>query len=224
MDRQTTLTPPPTTPDTALVHVGMHTDWSLDMLVSPWIWGPLLAVVVLLLLYLIAQGRMLGRDYEIDSAELGLGDSKITLKPNADDRTVAYKIWVELSTRKIGLPIDPDHDVIADIYDSWYAFFAVTRELIKDIPVSKVRHKSTKKIIQLSINVLNDGLRPHLTQWQARFRRWFDYKLSTDPEARLDPQDVQKEFPQFEQLLTDMLNVNARLIRYRERMDALVHN
>jgi hypothetical protein len=224
MDRQTTLTPPPTTPDTALVHVGMHTDWSLDMLVSPWIWGPLLAVVVLLLLYRIAQGRMLGRDYEIDSAELGLGDSKITLKPNADDRTVAYKIWVELSTRKIGLPIDPDHDVIADIYDSWYAFFAVTRELIKDIPVSKVRHKSTKKIIQLSINVLNDGLRPHLTQWQARFRRWFDYKLSTDPEARLDPQDVQKEFPQFEQLLTDMLNVNARLIRYRERMDALVHN
>jgi hypothetical protein len=194
------------------------------MLVSPWIWGPLLAVVVLLLLYRIAQGRMLGRDYEIDSAELGLGDSKITLKPNADDRTVAYKIWVELSTRKIGLPIDPDHDVIADIYDSWYAFFAVTRELIKDIPVSKVRHKSTKKIIQLSINVLNDGLRPHLTQWQARFRRWFDYKLSTDPEARLDPQDVQKEFPQFEQLLTDMLNVNARLIRYRERMDALVHN
>jgi hypothetical protein len=155
---------------------------------------------------------------------LGLGDSKITLKPNADDRTVAYKIWVELSTRKIGLPIDPDHDVIADIYDSWYAFFAVTRELIKDIPVSKVRHTSTKKIIQLSINVLNDGLRPHLTQWQARFRRWFDYKLSTDPEARLDPQDVQKEFPQFEQLLTDMLNVNARLIRYRERMDALVHN
>jgi hypothetical protein len=224
MDRQTTLTPPPTTPDTALVHVGMHTDWSLDMLVSPWIWGPLLAVVVLLLLYRFAPGRMLGRDYEIDSAELGLGDSKITLKPNADDRTVAYKIWVELSTRKIGLPIDPDHDVIADIYDSWYAFFAVTRELIKDIPVSKVRHKSTKKIIQLSINVLNDGLRPHLTQWQARFRRWFDYKLSTDPEARLDPQDVQKEFPQFEQLLTDMLNVNARLIRYRERMDALVHN
>lgn len=217
-------TPPTGIPEIALVHAGLAHDGSVNLLLSPWIWVPIIAIALVLLVYRIPQGRFLGRDFEIDSAELGLGDSKITLKPNADDRTVAYRIWVELSTRKIGLPIDPDHDVIAEIYDSWYAFFAVTRELIKDIPVSKVRHKSTKKIIQLSINVLNDGLRPHLTQWQARFRRWFEYKLSTDPEAKLDPQDMQKEFPQYDQLVADMLNVNARLIKYRDRMDALVHN
>src|SRR5437868_3769259 len=210
-------------PQTALLHFGLSHDWSLSLLVSPWVWGPAAAILIIIVLSRFAQQRLFGGNYEIDSAELGLGDSKITLRPNNDDRAVAYKIWVELSTRKIGLPIDLEHDVIAEIYDSWYAFFAVTRELIKDIPVSKVRNKSTRKIIQLSIDVLNDGLRPHLTQWQARFRRWFDYKLSTDPEAKLDPQAIQKEFPQFDELVGDMRSVNQRLIKYRERMDALVH-
>jgi hypothetical protein len=76
-----------------------------------------------------------------------------------------------LSTRKIGLQIDLKQDVIVEIYDSWHNFFTITRELIKDIPVSKVQAPSTRKIITLSVNLLNEGLRPHLTTWQARFRR-----------------------------------------------------
>jgi hypothetical protein len=139
------------------------------------------------------------------------------------DRAVAYKIWVELSTRKIGLPIDFDHDVIAEVYDSWYSFFAITRELIKDVPVSRVRNETTKKIINLSIDVLNQGLRPHLTQWQARFRHWYELQLSKDPDGDVHPQDIQKRFPAHDELVKSMREVNARLIRYRERMDELVH-
>lgn len=29
-------------------------------------------------------------------------------RPNLDDQQIAYAIWIELSTREIGLPIDPD--------------------------------------------------------------------------------------------------------------------
>ncbi len=72
-----------------------------------------------------------------------------------------------------GLKIDPDDDVTNEIYNSWYEFFVVTRKLVKDDPAVKVRQDSTRKIIQLSIKVLNIGLRPHLTKWQARFRRWY---------------------------------------------------
>ncbi len=103
-------------------------------------------------------------------------------------------------------------------------FFAVTRELIKDIPVQKVRNNSTKQIILLSINVLNIGLRPHLTKWQARFKRWYEHKLSTDQDAKLHPQDIQKEFPSYDELVSDMKDVNERLIRYRDRMNDLVHS
>ena len=158
--------------------------------------------------------------FEIDQAEMGIGSTKLTFKPNNDDRQIAYKIWVELSTRKIGLPIDLDHDVISEVYDSWYGFFSVTRELIKDIPMSKIQHESTRKVIKLSIAVLNEGLRPHLTAWQARFRHWYDKRLKKEDD--FDPQTIQSEYPKFQELKANMLEVNNRLIKYRTKMKELV--
>lgn len=170
--------------------------------------------------YFLFQHRL--PQFEIEEAEFGLGDQKITLRANDLDRTVAYRVWVELSTRKIGLKIDPDNDVIDEIYNSWYEFFAVTRELVKDVPVVKVRQDSTRKIIELSIEVLNTGLRPHLTKWQARFRRWYANQLVKDGDALEHPQDIQKRFPDYDQMVAEMLEVNTRLMAYRHKMYALV--
>ena len=189
-----------------------------------WFFVAGLAVLVLLR---VAGGYFnfgLWRSFEIDEAQFGLGEQKFTLRPNETDRQIAYKIWVELSTRKIGLPIDLNDDVIAEIYDSWYNFFAVTRELIKDVPVSKFRRKDTEKIIKLSIEVLNTGIRPHLTRWQARFRRWYERALDQDEYSESSPQDIQKNFPQYDVLCTDLEKVNQHLIRYREKMHQLVTN
>ncbi|RYE08041.1 MAG: hypothetical protein EOP22_15340 [Hyphomicrobiales bacterium] len=184
--------------------------------------GVVAALFVAYFLVSFLMGRRDVADFEIDQAEFGLGDQKVTLRPNDLDRTVAYKIWVELSTRKIGLPIDPKDDVIDEIYASWYEFFSITRELIKDVPVGKVRKQSTQLIINLSIDVLNKGLRPHLTRWQARFRRWFAHQLAKDAEAKLNPQDIQQKFPDYDELVKDMLVVNANLMAYREKMRLLV--
>ena len=203
-----------------LISIIIADDWSLSLHISAL---PVLILLVILVLGWFVVRWYFGRklsDFEIDSAELGLGDHKVSFKPNDTDRQIAYSIWVELSTRKIGLPIEPEDDVIAEIYDSWYAFFAVTRELIKDIPVSKVRGSSTSKIIDLSVEVLNEGLRPHLTKWQARFRHWYEYQMDTKVDA--DPQELQKKFPAYEELVEDMLAVNKRLISYRKKMNELV--
>lgn len=167
--------------------------------------------------------RMSYKSMEIDEAEIGVGSGKFKLKPNYTDRQVAYQIWVELSTRKIGLPIDLDDDVISEIYDSWYAFFSVTRELVKSIPVNRVSDASTRRIISLSIDVLNEGLRPHLTRWQARFRSWYENKMK-NPEAEYrDPQSMQKEFGEYAALKEDLLKVNYKLIAYRSTMHKLVY-
>lgn len=164
---------------------------------------------------------MRGPSFEIDTAEMGIGSGKISFKPNLKDQQIGYAIWVELSTRKIGLPIDLEHDVISEIYDSWHTFFSITRELIKDIPVNKVKNSSTQKIINLSIDVLNQGLRPHLTSWQARFRHWYEKQLAK-ADGDIDPQAIQARYPKFEELKTDLLAVNTRLIRYRDKMRELV--
>ncbi|HJP69553.1 MAG TPA: hypothetical protein VJ846_11680 [Sphingomicrobium sp.] len=184
---------------------------------------PLLIIVILagavLLAWRFFRHRRLP-EFEIDSAELGFGDHKISFKPNTLDRQIAYSIWVELSTRKIGLNIDPEDDVVAEVYDSWYAFFGITRELIKDIPVSKLRNDSTRKITNLSIEVLNEGLRPHLTKWQARFRHWYDRQMEKKDDV--SPQEVQKKFADFEPMISELLQVNAKLIVYRRKMLELV--
>lgn len=197
--------------------VVLAVDWVIIAIVI------VLAVAFAFLRYGGTSG-VLGRakQYEVDEAQFGIGDQRIALKPNDVDRQIAYQIWVELTTRKIGLPINLDDDVLVEIYDSWHTFFTVTRELIKDVPVSKFRRKDTEKIIRLSIEVLNQGLRPHLTKWQARFRRWYDKKLDIDDHVDLEPQVVQLKFPAIEELRAELMEVNERLIAYRDKMRAIV--
>lgn len=202
-----------------LFSIALNRRFELSVTVSP-VLAALLAVAALLYFGL---RWWLGRrpEFEIDTVEMGVGSGKISFKPNRRDQEIAYKIWVELSTRKIGLPIDVEHDVIEEVYDSWYNFFSVTRELVKDIPVDKVQNPSTRQIITLSINVLNRGLRPHLTTWRARFHRWYDRQLQSAADD-LDPQSVQSKYPKYSELVADLMTVNGRLILYRQAMRRLV--
>lgn len=184
--------------------------------------GIFVLIVIILLIRIIGLPKKFRKTFEINEAEFGLGNQKIKLSPNITDQQIAYKIWVELSTRKIGIPIDTTNDVIAEIYDSWFNFFSVTRELIKDIPVQKFQRRDTEQIVKLSIEVLNQGIRPHLTQWQARFRRWYENQLKVEANIDLHPQDIQKKFPQFSDLEHDLLDVNQRLIYYRQKMYEII--
>lgn len=210
-------------PNSNLIELTLDNGFNLQFHVDSWIlWsvGIVLAVIILSRIYSLPL--RFWKTFEIDQAELGLGNQKIKLSPNVTDQQIAYKIWVELSTRKIGIPIDVTNDVISELYDSWFNFFSVTRELIKDVPVQKFRRNDTEKIVNLSIEVLNQGVRPHLTLWQARFRRWYENQLRLEENADVYPQDIQKNFPQFSELVHDLLKVNKQLINYRQKMYEIV--
>jgi hypothetical protein len=214
-------TPTPTPTPTQLFSLVLNNDYSFSLTISVWVLA--LAVVAFLVFLIMRSGPIFRwrRNFEIDKAEIGIGSGKLSFKPNLEDQQIAYAIWVELSTRKIGLPIDLKHDVIWEIYESWHTFFSVTRELIKDIPVSKLRNDSTKKIILLSIDVLNKGLRPHLTFWHARFRRWYE-RESQNSHDEIDPQALQEKYPKYAELSQNLLEVNRSLIKYRSKMAELV--
>ena len=197
-------------------------NFNLNIVVSLWVFGALL--IIFTTYRLIRSREWFLRDYEINEATIGIGDNALLLKPNLDDHQIAYKLWVELNTRKIGLPIDFDHDVIVEVYNSWYEFFKITRELIKEIPISKVRkHESTRHLVRIATDVLNLGLRPHLTTWQARFRMWYGDEMEKrlENESALFPQDIQKLFPEYETLTRDMREVNLKLIEYRRTLEGL---
>lgn len=210
-----------TIPTNSLLELIVGNDFS----VSVQIHGYWLVAGLLLLLIVLATKLLLSksiRSLELDEAELGIGSQKIKLRPNDTDSQIAYKIWVELSTRKIGIPIELEKDVISEIYNSWYEFFGVTRELLKEIPASKMKRSDTKKIVNLSIEVLNTGTRPHLTEWQAKFRRWYEKQLTIEVNTEKSPQDIQLAYPSYSELSSDLIAVNKKLIKYRENMYAIV--
>jgi hypothetical protein len=197
--------------------------WELVVKVTPWAWGAAVVIVAGLIAWRLLHEKVgaFGQ-LELESADFGLdGKAAFKFKPNWTDRQVAYAIWVELSTRKIGLPITLENDVISEIYDSWYAFFGVARELIKTVPVSRASDKSTREIIRLSMAVLNDGLRPHLTRWQARFRRWYEVAAADPANAGRDPQEIQAMYPQWKALTDDLAERNKGMIAYGMALQAI---
>ena len=152
------------------------------------------------------------RSISVDQASIGIGNSSITLKLNKKDQEIAYTLWVELSTRKIGLPYYEENDVITEVYDSCYSFFKIARDLLKDIPAERLAYSG--ELVELTQKVLNDGLRPHLTRWQAKYRKWD--KQASEKEGT--PQDIQKCYPEYTELIDDLKKTNQKMINYKDLM------
>lgn len=156
------------------------------------------------------------KSMSIEEFDLGIGNSMVKLVYNKKDQEVAYKLWVELSTRKIGLPFDEENDVIVQVYDSWYEFFKIARETLKEIPAEKI--SSSNDLITLTEKVLNDGLRPHLTKWQARFRSWYS---NESVGSNLSPQEIQKQYPDINLLISELKETNEHMIEYKRLMSEI---
>lgn len=174
-----------------------------------------LGIAILLSLILRFSIRMFyHRSIFIDEVTLGIGSTSVKLTYDRTDQAIAYKLWVEMSTRKIGIPFHMEDDVIVEVYNSWYEFFRVSRDLLKSLPESKLA--TSTELISLTERVLNDGLRPHLTHWQARFRKWYDQESDRHPD--LSPQTIQRRFSEYSELVEDLVATNQCMIAYKELM------
>ena len=167
--------------------------------------------------YYFKRRRFKTTELNIKLGSIGL----VVLKPRKEDLDIAHKIWVELVTRKAAIPIDPEHDVIHEVYDSWYQLFGRIRLLIADIPAELIHdHESTRVLVDLATRTLNDGIRPHLTRWQARYRHW--YAIERESKPYLTPQELQRTFPQYEELMKNMVQVNNLLKEYADELKKLL--
>lgn len=174
----------------------------------------LILVCLLPMLWKYINKHLNKKSINVSQLDLGIGNSTIKLTYNRKDQEVAYKLWVELSTRKIGIPFDEENDVIVEVYNSWYEFFKIARETIKEIPAERIPYSS--ELINLTELVLNEGLRPHLTKWQAKFRFWYNKELEIS--NGVSPQEIQKNYPEIKQLVDDLKQTNIHMINYKNLM------
>lgn len=178
------------------------------------------AVIGLLLAFWTRISGYFKSDVQLEIKLGGIG--KVSIKPNHEVKQIAHQAWVELNTRKAGLPIDRDNDVISDIYKSWYQLFGEIRTLTKNIPASKLGDPNTRKLVELLIDTLNEGLRPHLTKWRAKYEWWYEKAVAKSKEDELTPQDIQSKYHEYNDLVDDMLKINKQLVQYTKEIKKLV--
>lgn len=156
-------------------------------------------------------------------APFGLGGIQFTDEISDKELDIVWKLYVELNTRKAAIPFDEENDVIEEIYNSWYELFISTRMYLKELPGKElIGNESTRKIVKLSIDVLNKGLRPHLTVWQGKFRRWYRNALKEDANNKKTPQEIQKEYPEYQELISDIKRINEGLRTYSDNLGEIL--
>lgn len=198
-------------------------DWAMDLTISVWI-APLLVVGVLLVgvLRVLAglSGGGSGWKPHVVSMSFIRGPA-VEFVPDDEVVRIAHQAWAELASRKAGIVVEDD-DVIVEVYDSWYALFGVMRQLAKEVPVSALRPSSdAMKLLDVLMSAMNEGLRPHLTEYQARFRSW--WSCPDNESAAMSPQERQRTYPGYDDLLYDMREANKNLIELTEVLRKLAH-
>lgn len=196
--------------------------WGVDVRVGPVAIGLLIIAAVGTAVWLL-RSNLFRRHLDVVKIDVpAWGIPRFEIRPNDDVIQIAHCAWVELATRKAGLEFDAENDVIVDVYSSWYELFREMRRLASGCPAGRLaKDVDTQKLIQLIIDVLNEGLRPHLTTWQARLRRWYANALTDSSNRDLSPQEIQRKFPHYDALLADLKRVNEGLIQYKDELQLL---
>lgn len=176
----------------------------------------LIIIVAALVIYLIIKLILKLIKGRVSIKTITINGISVDLECNSYVKKLANEEWIELSTRKIALPFDEENDVIVEVYNSWYEVFKRFREILKELPINN--NKEVEKLSLLILKILNEELRGHLTKWQARFRKWYKENENIIGE---DPQEIQKKYPQYKELVKDLKRVNNNMIIFTEELDKI---
>lgn len=183
----------------------------------------LVGIFILYAIYVIGKKivRYINGKYEIVNLNIGIAQiGSIEIKKTKNVKKLAHKAWVEIMTRKAGIPFDEKNDVIVEVYDSWYALFKALRNILED--VEPERDESVLQLEEILLKILNDGMRPHLTRWQAKYRRWYNKELDKKENENLPPQEIQKKYKEYTELVEDMMNTNKLLAQFAKELRKLI--
>lgn len=202
-------------------------EWNFSLIVNIWL---LLSGITFyfLIRYIIRLFKKNGNVHqEIIPIKLkykmGGGEIEYSINRNFQNIEIAHRIYVELITRKAAIPIE-DNDVIVEVYNSWYTLFQTTREELKKLSGEMLLdNQVSKDLIKLLSDILNIGLRPHLTEHQAKFRKWYNNAINLDENKNKTPQQIQSEYADYKNLFESMKMVNQLLIDYSERLNEIIY-
>jgi len=196
-------------------------DGELAVYLGPLAW---LVLVLIFAVWVVSQRpwQLLRRRWRVVRISPMFFGTRWYIERDRQTAMLAHEAYVELITRKAALEFEEDDDVLTEIYDSWYALFGEIRRLARQIDADEIAtNADLRRLHDLLIAVLNQGLRPHLTRWQAKFRRWYATQSEERPVA--SPQDIQRAYPEYEDLVASLRDANGLLIELASELKRLSH-
>ena len=145
-----------------------YSEWTLSGSVALWL--PIVLFVLAGLYLAISRFNWFRRTrfgiFRPSEVRIKVAGFEVNLRPDYSTLRIAHQVWAELATRKAGMEIDEEHDVIIEVYDSWYSIFGELRGLLRSIPAEELRDSNdAQKLVGLILQVMNGPLRRHLTRW-----------------------------------------------------------
>lgn len=160
------------------------------------------------------------KQLKIKDINFSFSNVSVSFEIDTTTQRLAYMLWVEIVTRKIGLPYEEDKDVIVEVYNSWYESFKIIRSMLKEVDPRQL--ENAKVLIDLTMRILNEGMRPHLTTWQAKFRAW--YTEEKDKHKDKSPQEIQRMYPEYDALIKDLRKANEDMMKFAELVKKIAFN
>ena len=180
-------------------------------------------ILIFLITYLVKRYRnnsAIEQNIKPVKLKYSLGGTEVEydITRNYKNIEIAHRIYIELITRKAAIEIEDDKDVIIEVYNSWYSLFQITRDELKSIDGELIKDNDTSsELVKLLTDILNKGLRPHLTEYQAKFRKWYNEQIEKDSSS--SPQEIQANYEDFTSLMNSMKQVNTNLIDYSKTIN-----
>ena len=187
--------------------------------VGPGLW---LALLVLLLAVALRGGHWhrFRRRFKLKRVSFSALGTTVEIERNEGTVKLAHAAYIELITRKAAIPFDSEYDVIAEVYDSWYELFGEIRRLARQVePAELEGNEDLRRLHDVLIDILNEAVRPHLTRWQAAFRRWYEAELAQRPGE--PPQTVQRDYQSYDALVLGIEDANRILSRLAKELRQL---
>lgn len=144
--------------------------------------------------------------------------NKEALQNDFDAKNLIKRIYVELITRKAAMLFDEENDVIEEVYNSLYKLFCTIRNELKSVPIELLMNNENYSNINIIKEILNEILRQHLTEHQSKFRKWFENATHNPRHKNISPQELQKSYPHYQNLVQSMKEMNIKLFDRAEKL------
>lgn len=126
------------------------------------------------------------RDTRLSQVQLTVPQfSSMTFVVNAEYRRVAWKLFVETSTRVSTQPLGTEEGHLREALNSLHGLFDTTRELLKSMEPSPKNQSNSSTVEMFAIDMLNKELRPFLAKWHPLLKA-FEQQYSDRQEREWD--------------------------------------